>query len=60
MSSRLSVGEFDEEDRLLELYANNLPMPAFAYLGIIGFRGEYQDNNELVNGQMHDALAKCM
>ena len=59
ISSQLSVEELDDEDKLLDLYANKLHMPTVAYLRIIGFRGEYQDN-KLINGQMHDTLAKCM
>ena len=38
ISSQLSANELDVEDRPLGVFANKLPIPTFAYLGIIGFR----------------------
>ena len=59
IASQMSVGEIDEEGKLLESYESRLAMPTFAYLRRDGFKNEFQ-NNGLINGQMHEALSKCI
>ena len=59
VASQMSVNEIDEEGQLLESYASRLSMPTFAYLRRDGFESEFQ-NNGLINGQMHETLAKCI
>ena len=50
IASQTNVNEIDDEGKLLEIYASRLAMPTFAYLR----------RDALINGQMHEALAKCI
>ena len=59
IASQLYVNEIDDEGGLLEIYVSAIAMPTFAYLGRDGFKNEFQEN-ALINGQMHEALAMCI
>ena len=55
----MSVGEIDEDGRMMGNYASRLKTPTFAYLRRGGFKSEFQKNG-LINGQMYETISKCI